>query len=230
MARRFFIAGTDTGVGKSFVAAALLQAANQRGLRSCGLKPLAAGADDTVDGPRNDDALLLQQHASVKLPYAQINPVLLQEAIAPHLAAAHERRQLSAERLAGFCRGAMMTPCDLMLVEGAGGWRVPLNGREMLSELPRRLQLPVILVVGMRLGCLNHALLTAEAIAADGVPLAGWVANRVDPELRCFDENLATLQGLIRAPLLGVIPHQRSPNPVDAAQFLVEKLDLLLAK
>lgn len=229
MAKRFFIAGTDTEVGKSFVAASLLEAANQRGLRTCGLKPLAAGAEETGQGLCNEDALLLQQHASVKLPYAQINPVLLKEPLAPHLAAAHEKRQLSAERLVGFCRGAMMTPCDLMLVEGAGGWRVPLNSREMLSELPRRLELPVILVVGMRLGCLNHALLTAEAIAADGLPLAGWVANQIDPAMRCFDENLATLQGLLRAPLLGVVPHQAQPNPVDAGQYLSEKLDLLLA-
>jgi len=229
VARSYFIAGTDTGVGKSFVAASLLEAGNRLGLRTAALKPLAAGAEDGPEGPCNDDAVLLRRHASVAMSYAQVNPVLLQQPIAPHLAAAHEGRRLSAERLAGFCRGAMMTPSDLMLIEGAGGWRVPLNGREMLSELPRQLALPVILVVGMRLGCLNHALLTVEAIAADGLQLAGWVANQVDPGMVCFDENLATLTELIRAPLLAVMPYQPQGDPVDAAQYFGDKVSQLLA-
>lgn len=230
MPRTYFIAGTDTGVGKSFIAASLLEAANQRGLRTAALKPLAAGADETPEGPRNEDAVLLRAHASVAMSYEQVNPVLLKAPIAPHLAAAQEGRRLSAERLVGFCRGAMMTPSDLLLIEGAGGWRVPLNGREMLSELPRKLRTPVILVVGMRLGCLNHALLTVEAIAADGLQLAGWVANQIDPEMSCFDDNLATLQGLLPAPLLGTVPYQTQRDPSDAAQFLDEKLHILLDK
>lgn len=230
MARTYFIAGTDTGVGKSFIAASLLEAGNQRGLRTAALKPLAAGADETPEGLRNEDAVLLRAHASVAMSYEQVNPVLLSAPIAPHLAAAQEGRRLSAERLEGFCRGAMMTPSDLLLIEGAGGWRVPLNGREMLSDLPRRLRVPVILVVGMRLGCLNHAVLTAEAIAADGLQLAGWVANRIDPEMSCFDDNLATLQGLLQAPLLGTVPYQPQRDPRGAAQYLGEKLDILLGK
>ncbi|MCW8886260.1 MAG: dethiobiotin synthase, partial [Motiliproteus sp.] len=186
MAKSYFVTGTDTDAGKTLVAAALLEAAKQQGARTIGLKPIAAGAIETEQGRCNDDALLLQEYSTEKLPYQQVNPVLFEEAIAPHIAADREGKRITAERLVGFCRGVMMQPKDLLIIEGAGGWRVPLNSHENLSELPKALQTPVILVVGMRLGCLNHALLTAEAIAADGLPLAGWVANAVDLEMACY--------------------------------------------
>lgn len=231
MAQRFFIAGTDTGVGKTLVTAALLAAASAAGYRCVGLKPVAAGGEETPEGLRNEDALLLQRHASVSLPYEQINPVMLAEAIAPHIAAERSGKRLSAERLVGFCRGVMMEPMDLLLVEGAGGWRVPLNPVETLAELPRRLQLPCILVVGMRLGCLNHALLTAEAIRADGVPLAGWIANRLDPEMACYEENRDTLARMLGAPLLAELPPLAGSDPViDAAQALAPLVARLLSK
>ena len=232
MAQGYFIAGTDTEVGKTFCASALLRAVNDRGLRCFGLKPVAAGAD--AGGETNEDAVSLMAHSSVSLSYQQVNPMLLQEPIAPHIAAEREGKSLTVSRLAGFCRGAMMTPADLVLVEGAGGWRVPLNRVETLADLARELNLPVILVVGMRLGCINHALLSAEAIRNDGLQLAGWVANRVDPQMSCYDENLATLQTMLRAPLLAEIPHlvgdSAKVKVTDAAQAFSGSVDNLLRK
>ena len=230
MSKTFFITGTDTDAGKTLVTAAMLDAANSQGAKTGAMKPIAAGAEDQGEGLRNDDALLLQEFSSVSMPYEQVNPVLLKEAIAPHIAAEKEGRRLTAERLVGFCRGAMMQPLDLMLVEGAGGWRVPLNQHENLSELPRRLQLPTILVVGMRLGCLNHALLTVEAIAADRVPLVGWVANRVDPAMDCYEENLDTLRKRIKAPLLAELPFIEDVTANKAAAYMQESVRILLTK
>ncbi|RRJ83169.1 dethiobiotin synthase [Aestuariirhabdus litorea] len=218
--RQFFIAGTDTDTGKTLVACALLEAAKSQGLSTLALKPVAAGCEETAEGLRNSDALLLQQHMTLPLPYEQINPVALRSAIAPHIAARQEERRLSVDRLVGLCRGALMQRADLKLVEGAGGWRVPLNERETLSGVPVALNLPVILVVGMKLGCLNHALLTVEAIRRDGLPLAGWVANQVDPQMSCFDDNLESLRVRLGAPLLGVIPHLSQPTAELAAQYL----------
>ncbi|MBA4501458.1 dethiobiotin synthase [Marinobacterium marinum] len=220
MKKCFFIAGTDTDVGKTLVTAGLLSAANRQGLRTIGLKPVAAGCKQTPDGLRNDDALQLQQAASIKLSYDQVNPIALEPPIAPHIAAEREGRNLSADRLAAYCRGAMMQPADLVLVEGAGGWRVPLSRRESLARLPKLLELDVILVVGMKLGCINHALLTAEAIARDGLRLAGWVANHVDSGMSCPDENLATLEQLFRAPLLGRVPWLEVPEAERVADYL----------
>ena len=220
MKKRFFIAGTDTDAGKTLVTTGLLTAANRRGLRTIGLKPVAAGCEQTPDGLRNADALLLQQAASVKLSYEQVNPIAFEPPIAPHIAAEQEGRVLTADRLAAYCRGTMMQPADLVLVEGAGGWRVPLSMRESLARLPQLLELDVILVVGMKLGCINHAILTAEAIARDGLRLAGWVANHIDPDMSCPDENLATLERLFRASLLGRVPWLDAPDPERVADYL----------
>ena len=140
------------------------------------------------------------------MPYEQVNPVALQAAIAPHIAAAREGRSLQVSRLAGLCRGVMLGGADMVLIEGAGGWRVPLGSRETLADLAKELQVGVILVVGMRLGCINHALLTAEAIARDGLHLAGWVANQPGERMNCHEENLDTLLRLMPAPLLGEVP------------------------
>lgn len=220
MSRSFFVTGTDTEVGKTFVTCALLLAAQRRGLATAALKPVAAGCDETAAGLRNDDALQLQAAMTLELPYEQVNPVALAPAIAPHIAAARAGRQLSAARLAGFCRGVMMQRCDLLLIEGAGGWRVPLNRRENLSDLVRELELDVILVVGMRLGCLNHALLTAEAVRRDGLQLAGWVANRVDAQMDVYRENLDTLHQRLSFPCLGEVPHLAAEGPQAAADHL----------
>ncbi len=220
MGKKFFVAGTDTEIGKTTIACGLLEKANQQGLRTLGLKPVAAGAESTPEGLRNDDALALMHSASIDLSYEEVNPVLFQPPIAPHIAAQQAGKRLTVSQLAGFCRGALMTASDFALVEGAGGWRVPLSGRETLAGLAVELQLPVILVVGMKLGCLNHALLTAEAIRRDGLPLAGWVANRVDPDMSCFDENVETLKQFLPAPCLGVVPHLPGVNPAELAEHL----------
>lgn len=227
MGKQYFVTGTNTGVGKTLVTASLLAAARQRGLRTAGLKPVAAGCDMTQDGLRNEDALALLAQTSLPLTYEQVNPVALQAAIAPHIAAAQENRRLSADRLAGFCRGTMMQPLDLLLIEGAGGWRVPLNERETFADLVKILQLPVLLVVGMELGCINHALLSAEAIRRDGLVLAGWVANRVVPEMSCYQENLHSLQLRLGCPMMGELPYLAEPGVEQAAACL--DLDLLLA-
>jgi dethiobiotin synthetase len=205
--RHFFISGTDTGVGKTLVACGLLRAAALRGLRTLAIKPIAAGAELTENGLRNEDAVMLMAAMTEVLPYQQVNPVLLEPAIAPHIAAGKVGRRITVSQLAGICRGVMMQPADLVLIEGAGGWRVPLNRHELLSGLASELQAPVILVVGMKLGCINHALLTAEAIRADGLRLAGWVANQIDPDMSCFEENLATLNAMLDAPCIGVVPY-----------------------
>lgn len=220
MAKNFFVTGTDTDAGKTLVSEALLLKAAQQGLRTIGLKPVAAGAQMTENGLQNDDARRLQQAATEKLPYEQVNPVLLEPPIAPHIAAVQAGRNLAVSRLAGFVRGAMMTPADLRIVEGAGGWLVPLNEREGLNDLASELKLDVILVVGMKLGCLNHALLTARMIAADGLRLAGWVATQVEPDMPVRDENLATLKALLPAPCLGFIPYKATITASDAAEYL----------
>ncbi len=223
----FFVTGTDTGVGKTCIAAGLLQAANRQGLTTAALKPVAAGCERTPEGLRNEDAVLLQSLVNPPLDYEQINPVALEPAIAPHIAALEARRPLSADRLTGYCRG-VLGEADFTVVEGAGGWRVPLNPAETLADLARQLNLPVILVVGVRLGCLNHALLTAEAIARDGLPLAGWVANVLDPDMPRLRENIDALGQRLRAPFLGWVPSLETPSPDNVAQHL--NLDPLIMK
>lgn len=205
-AKAYFIAGTDTDAGKTLVAAGLLAAAVKRGINCLGIKPVAAGCDVTEAGLRNDDALKLLEQMNVPLSYEQVNPVALQPPVAPHLAARQCGQSLRLPALVDHCRTVLAGFEGFALIEGAGGWRLPLNEDEYLSELPRQLGIPVILVVGMKLGCLNHALLTLEAIERDGLVLAGWVANAIDPGMQLFDENLETLKQKISAPLLGVIP------------------------
>lgn len=217
MKRSWFVTGTDTDVGKTAICCALLSAANERGLRTAAVKPVAAGCNS--DG-HNSDALELQQVMSETLDYSQINPVALKRAIAPHIAAKLEGRSLRASQLEGICRGVMAGSSEFTLIEGAGGWRVPLNASETLADLANRLQIGVILVVGMKLGCINHALLTAEAIRRDGLPLVAWVANQVGPKMPQHDENIVTLKQLLPAPLLGDVPHIAPYLPQVAREYL----------
>ena len=221
--KQFFVTGTDTNVGKTLVAAGLLLVAKKQGLRTAALKPVAAGCEKTDAGLRNDDALLLQSVMTESLAYEQINPIALQAAIAPHIAAAQEKRVLSADRIAGFCRGSLQQ-AEFTLIEGAGGWRVPLNPRETMADLAKILQLPVLLVVGMRLGCINHALLTVEAIRNDGLQLAGWVANCVDADMPVLQENIESLAARIPAPCLGVVPWLDLPDPEQVAAMIDEQV------
>ena len=220
MANAYFVTGTDTDVGKTIIAAGLLAAANAKGFSTAAIKPVAAGCERTPEGLRNADALLLQRTMSLQLPYEQINPIAFEPPIAPHIAAQQVGIKLSESRLAGICRGVLLQRADLTLIEGAGGWRVPLSERELLSRLPAELGVPVIMVVGMRLGCINHALLTAEAIARDGRQLAGWVANRCVPAMSCYDENVATLKQFLRAPCLGEVPYLDEATPERVATYL----------
>ncbi len=219
--KTFFVTGTDTGVGKTMVSAAILEAARAAGLRTLAMKPIASGCDETPEGLRNEDALALQSAMTESLAYEVINPVSLKPAIAPHVAAAQAGKSVTAQRLIGFCRGLQMRPADLMLIEGAGGWRVPLNNRETYASVPRELGTPVILVVSLKLGCINHALLTAEAIRADGLVVAGWVANRAEAEtMSCEQETLDYLRSHMAAPCLGELPWLAEPDPVALASHL----------
>jgi dethiobiotin synthetase len=204
MSKTWFVTGTDTDVGKTAVSCALLAAAAQCGLRTAAIKPVAAGCDAAG---QNEDALKLMASMTEQLEYSQVNPIALDAAIAPHLAAAQAGKRLQASRIAGLCRGVMLGSADFVLIEGAGGWRVPINARETMADLAKQLQVGVILVVGMRLGCINHALLTAEAIQRDGLNLVGWVANQPGPRMVCHKENLETLQRVLPAPLLGEVPY-----------------------
>ncbi|MDI9244890.1 dethiobiotin synthase [Marinobacter sp. CHS3-4] len=227
--KSFFVTGTDTGVGKTLVSAAILQAAAAKGLRTLAMKPIASGCEETPEGLRNEDALTLIEAMTKPLSYDQVNPVALAPAIAPHVAAAQAGRQVTSQRLVGFCRGLQTRPADLLLVEGAGGWRVPLNDRETYAAVPVSLQMPVIMVVPLQLGCINHAMLTAEAIRRDGLSLAGWVANRPRQDLMdCEQETLDYLQGHLGARCLGVMPWQANPVPSAMAEHL--NIDALFEK
>jgi dethiobiotin synthetase len=206
--RGLFVTGTDTGVGKTVVTAALLRLARRHGHRCVGLKPVASGSRRTSPAslPRNDDALELQAAASVALTYESINPYCFEPAVAPHLAARDLGRDIRlGDLVAWYAR--VSAGVDLALIEGAGGWRVPLHPEGFLSDLPEALGLDVVLVVGLRLGCLNHARLTAEAIERGGrCRLAGWVANPVDPHFGRVEDNLATLVDLLGGPPLVRVP------------------------
>ena len=220
MSSAFFIAGTDTEIGKTTVAAGLLHAARTRGLSTAAAKPVASDCAMTAAGLRNGDALALLGECSLALDYAEVNPFAFAPAIAPHLAAREVGVELTVAALLAPVHRVLARGADFTLVEGAGGWRVPLAGRESLSDLAVALQLPVILVVGVRLGCINHALLTAEAIARDGLHLAGWVANVVDPATSRLEENLATLSERLAAPCLGRIPRLAEASPAAVATHL----------
>ena len=215
MSNSYFVTGTDTEVGKTVTACALLAAAGGRGLDTAAVKPVAAGCD--TDG-RNEDAVALMAAMTADMPYDQVNPVALDAAIAPHIAAQEEGVSLSVATLASHCQGVIDSgAAEFVLVEGAGGWRVPLGPRETLADLARELGLGVVLVVGMRLGCINHALLTAEAVARDGLVLAGWVANQPGERMSRHEENLATLRALLPAPCLGELPYLPGADPAELA-------------
>ena len=193
-----FIAGTDTGVGKTHAACTLLHALRGAGYAACGMKPVASGCVETPDGLRNDDALALQAASSSVLPYASVNPVALRDPLSPHLAAAHDGVEISLAPLrTAFDRLRAAHPC--VVVEGVGGWLVPLAPQLFAAYIAKQWQLPVILVVGLRLGCLNHALLSARAIVADGCRLLGWIGNCIDPAMDALEENLAALRQALRA-------------------------------
>lgn len=219
MAHTFFITGTDTGVGKTLVSCALIHAFKARGLKVAGMKPVASGSERTAQGLRNSDALALQRAANVAADYATINPYCFEPAIAPHLAARQAGVAIEMAALHQAYR-TLVAQAQVVVVEGAGGWRVPLAPTGYLSDFPEAEQMDVILVVGLRLGCLNHAVLSAEAIKSGPCRLVGWAANLIDPEFAPLQDNLQTLQERLPAPCLGMLPHAASPDALALSQTL----------
>ncbi len=208
----YFVTGTDTEVGKTLCTAALLRVAGLQGLRTVGMKPIASGCEATPEGLRNEDALAHLAETSAPLPaYATVNPYAFAPAIAPHIAAAEAGVSVDLRRIAE-CWTELTRDRDFALMEGAGGWQVPIDATRFFPELAVHLQLPVVLVVGLRLGCINHALLTAQAIATRGLRLAGWIGNRIDPQFSRLDDNLAALHRHLPAPCLGVVPPLAEPT------------------
>ncbi|TWH64282.1 dethiobiotin synthetase [Azomonas agilis] len=221
MSQAFFIAGTDTEIGKTTIATALLRRARHQGYSTAACKPVASDCQATPEGLRNADALSLQAECSLPLSYAQVNPWAFAPAIAPHLAAREQGLELHPEALIQAVRPILALGADLTLIEGAGGWRVPLNAQQYLSDVAIGLGIPVILVVGVRLGCISHACLTAEAILRDGLSLAGWVANVIDSKVARLPEVLDSLQQHLPAPCLGQVPYMPSVDLGVMAQQLI---------
>ena len=212
----FFITGTDTGVGKTEIALALMTALQARGLRIVGMKPVASGCAETTEGLRNEDAVRLQRQSSLPLTYELVNPYAFAPAIAPHLAAAEVGVRIDLAHIKN-CYAALAAKADAVVVEGVGGLLVPLSEQFTLADLVKALDLPVVLVVGLRLGCLNHALLTAEAIERRGLRFAGWVANGLEPEMDGLAENVLALTRWLPAPFLGLMPYHAKPSPSGTA-------------
>lgn len=215
----YFVTGTDTEIGKTLVSTTLLHALVREGVRAAGMKPVAAGARLLNGEWHNEDADLIAAEANVPLPTSLTTPYLLRDAAAPHIAAAQEGVSIDIAHICA-CYDRVATAAEAVVVEGVGGFRVPLSPQTDTADLAQQLGLPVILVVGMRLGCLNHALLTADAIAARGLTLAGWVANVVDLGMRHSMANIDALTARLPAPMLGTIPRLSTPSPSVAAQHL----------
>jgi dethiobiotin synthetase len=219
MTKGFFITGTDTDVGKSWCSVGLMAKLQQQGHRVVGMKPVASGCTQTAVGLRNADALLLQQQASTALDYDMINPYHFLPAIAPHIAAAQAGQRIKLGKIVErFIQ--LKTEADYVLVEGVGGWQVPLNDDETVADLALALKLPVILVVGLRLGCINHALLTAESIHHSGCTLAGWIANTIDPQMAQQQQTIDALTQRLDAPRLGIIPHLQQLDVTTVASHI----------
>lgn len=214
-----YVTGTDTGIGKTLASTALLHALRGHGLRAVGMKPVASGCE-RVDGAwRNADALALLDASDPRPAYADLNPYALPQPLAPELAARDEGVELSLQALLD-AHARLAADTDALVVEGVGGWAAPLSASLMQADLVRALRLPVLLVVGLRLGCLNHALLSARAIAADGAHLAGWIASHVDPAMERVEDNIAMLRERLPAPCWGVLPHVPGADPADLADRL----------
>ena len=214
-----YVTGTDTGIGKTLASCALLHALRAGGRRAAGMKPVASGCEWSDGGWRNADALALQQAGESGIAYADINPFALEQPLAPELAAREADTEVTLPPiLSAYAR--LAGQAEALVVEGVGGWAAPLSPSLMQADLVRALQLPVLLVVGLRLGCLNHALLSARAIEADGLRLAGWIGSHVDPGMARVADNLAMLGERLPAPCWGVLPHAPGVDPAALASRL----------
>jgi len=221
MSRGYFVTGTDTGVGKTLVSQALLHRLRKTHAAVAGFKPVASGCHMTPEGLRNEDALALQQASSVALSYTTVNPYAFAPPVAPHLAAQAVGVTIDC---AFIQRSIAAVPAEQIVVEGVGGWLVPLNEQQTAADLAQLLDLPVMLVVGLRLGCINHALLTAVAIRAQGLEIVGWVANQIDPAFRLCEENIVAIDARVGAPLLMRIPwYATPPRPEDLSACFLDR-------
>jgi dethiobiotin synthetase len=218
--KAYFVTGTDTGVGKTISSIALIHAFQDSGMTACGIKPVASGGRiDPVQGLVSDDALLLMENSTTLRPYNDINPICLKSPCSPNIAAELEGIQPNPEKVSDALI-SMREHVDCIIVEGVGGWRTPCFGSSGLVDVVSSLNLPVILVVGVRLGCINHALLTAEAIIRDGLHLCGWIANEVDPKYNFTSHTIEFLQEEFKIPLLGKIPYLRNINKRKLGNFI----------
>ena len=219
MSAGVYVTGTDTGVGKTLASCALLHALRARGLRAVGMKPLASGCERTRDGWRNEDALALLAASDGAPRYDDVNPYALPEPLAPELAARAAGVAIALDPLlAAYAR--LAADADRVVVEGVGGWAAPLSATLDQADLARALDLPVLLVVGLRLGCINHARLSAAAIAADGLRCIGWIGNEIDPAMERIDDNMAMLRERLPMPCWGRVPHRPQPQAADLAAAL----------
>ena len=219
MKQGFFVTGTDSGVGKTLVSAALIHALRINGLRVCGMKPVASGCIETGQGRINEDADILIEASNVSADYDLICPYRFLSPIAPHIAAKQEGVAISCDHLVD-CYQQLQSFSDVVVVEGVGGWQVPINDEQTMSDVAIELALPVVIVVGGRLGCINHAQLTAESMLASGLSVAGWVFNQIDPDLQQLAEVKQSLQSRMPGVLMADIPWQRNPDVVTIAQQL----------
>lgn len=214
-----FITGTDTGVGKTRIAAALCRAFRARGTRVAAMKPVASGCTPTREGLRNDDALALLAAMNVRAHYSEVNPYAFEPAIAPHIAAGEAGVSIDFDVL-DRAYERLRVRAEALIVEGAGGWLAPLDATRSFADLAAHWRMDVILVVGLRLGCLNHALLTVESIERRGLHLRGWVANCIDPAFERLPENMSSLKSRIAAPCLGFFPFEPHADPESLARIL----------
>ncbi|MGG4661761.1 dethiobiotin synthase [Providencia vermicola] len=219
MTKTYFVTGTDTEVGKTVASCALLQAANAQRFNTVGYKPVASGSEQTPEGLRNNDALLLQANSRVKLPYSSVNPIVFEAPTSPHIISEKEGEPIDFSVInQGLLE--VQEKGDWVLVEGAGGWYTPLTTEKTYADWVIEQQLPVILVVGVKLGCINHALLTLEAINSAGLSVVGWIANEIEPAGVYQAEYLATLKRMINSPCLGILPYQPQLNESTLGQYL----------
>lgn len=224
MTSGIFVAGTDTGVGKTAVSLGLMQAWQSAGYRVAAMKPVASGCEQTTEGLVNDDARRLLRQSSIPQAYDLVNPCAFEPPIAPHLAAAAIGREISTDEIGSAYR-QLAGLADKVVVEGVGGWLVPIDEKQTMADVVVQLGIPVILVVAIRLGCLNHALLTVAAIESMGVPMMGWVANRMDPACSNQDENVQALEQRLKAVLLADLPYQQGGlSPLTIAKRLESSL------
>lgn len=219
MSKAFFVTGTDTGAGKTFTSVVLLYALRQRGLRAIGMKPIASGSDETPEGLRNEDALALQAASEPRPDYALVNPIALRTPTAPEIAARLDGVTLSmAPMTSAFSQLHAMA--DVVLVEGVGGFLAPLDERIDQCEIPQTLGLPIVVVVGLKLGCINHARLTVEAVRGRGFEVLGWIGSLVEPDMLFPDDYFEAVKAALPVPCLGRLPHAPGVDPATLTRFL----------